>query len=43
MKALTSVAPHAAGGDQCPWRQVARLDGPLMGKGGSGVTERPRA
>lgn len=41
--ALTSVYPNAAGGAQCPRRQVARLDGALMGRGDSGVTQRPRA
>lgn len=40
---LTSVAPHAAGDDRCPRRQVACLDGAPLARGDSGVTERPRA
>lgn len=34
--------PHAEG-DRCLWRQVVRLDSALLGRGDSGVTERPQA
>lgn len=39
--ALTSAASHAVEDGLCPWRQVALLDGALMGTGNISVTEHP--